>query len=47
MIAEFIDINVVKFQDEKLRRVTFVTRRIVCRLYLSGLYFLLFKVSRM
>lgn len=28
MIAEFIDKNVVKFQDENLRRVTFVTRRI-------------------
>lgn len=46
MIAEFIDINVVKFQDKNLRRVTKVTRRIALAFIFSGFYFLLFEVSR-
>ena len=42
MIAEFIDINVVKFQDENLRRVTFVTRRIALLFIFFGVLFFAF-----
>lgn len=42
MIAEFIDINVVKFQDENLRRVTKVTRRIALSFIFFGVLFFAF-----
>ncbi len=42
MIAEFIDINVVKFQDENLRRVTFVTPPHCFVVYIFGALFFAF-----